>query len=358
MTLTQDFNTVESIIAKTMEYLSIPSVVGFEGFFMQFLYKDFQRLRLNVTKYPGLLEVSGSKPNQAIICAHIDRHGLISLGSGEYAYAAQYMKEIKYGEPNLASRKALENIIDRFVGEEVYAYDPRTALKLGKGKIRGTANTFMNGDAIFKIQDMTDPGHDVPIAYAKCAEAEGDHLKGQIDNTIGVATVYALFRAGYQGTAYLTTEEEIGKSWIHIAAHLKRMRIQTENLIVLDTSPYKEEAPLDNGTIVLRNRDRFGSFNKALTKSIMQRCETLNIPYQYKDKYLLDKGAKTTDLGTTELGRLVDHTKKRWNGASFQIPTNQYHTSCETTSKQAIYNFYIALKNMLVDDPLNLEIHA
>jgi hypothetical protein len=100
--LAQKFNKVESIIAKTMEYLSIPSVVGSEGFFLEHLYKDFSKRGLSAYKSPGLLTVHGDDPNSAILCAHIDRHGLISLGNGEYVYAAQYIREIKYGESNKA----------------------------------------------------------------------------------------------------------------------------------------------------------------------------------------------------------------------------------------------------------------
>src|SRR5688572_11984824 len=120
--LTQDFNDIETVIAKTMEYLSIPSVVGHEQFFINYLKKDFESLGALTVKHSGILEVYGNKPQDAVVCAHIDRHGLISLGKGEYAYAAQYIKEIKYGEANRSSRKELENLGKRFAGESVFAY--------------------------------------------------------------------------------------------------------------------------------------------------------------------------------------------------------------------------------------------
>jgi hypothetical protein len=108
--LTRGFNDVEMVIAKTMEYLGVPPVVGHEQFFVNYLKKDFEAIGLTASKHEGILEIHGAKPHSAVLCAHIDRHGLISLGKGEYAYAAQYIREIKYGEPNRASRRELENL--------------------------------------------------------------------------------------------------------------------------------------------------------------------------------------------------------------------------------------------------------
>ena len=104
---------IDLIIQKTAEYLAVPSVVGHEQVFMKFLRNDFEKLGLSVFRNDGVLEVQGKKPKEAIICAHIDRHGLISLGDDEYVYAAQYMKEIKYGENNLSSRVQVESIARR-----------------------------------------------------------------------------------------------------------------------------------------------------------------------------------------------------------------------------------------------------
>jgi putative aminopeptidase FrvX len=87
---------IDLIVKKTKEYLSVPSVVGHEKVFMEYLQDDFEDAGFTVFDYEGLLAVQGSAPDSAIICAHIDRHGLISLGDDEYVYAAQYMREIKY----------------------------------------------------------------------------------------------------------------------------------------------------------------------------------------------------------------------------------------------------------------------
>jgi hypothetical protein len=55
------------------------------------------------------------------------------------------------------------------------------------------------------------------------------------------------------------------------------------------------------------------------------------------------------------LGRLIQGTKRKWSGATIQIPTLMYHTSNETTSLQAIDSFYTFLSNILMDDPIDLR---
>lgn len=356
-TLTRGFNDVESIIAKTMEYLSIPSVVGFEQFFMEFLEQDFQKLGLSTIKYDGLLEVRGNNPSSAIICAHIDRHGLVSLGNGEYAYAAQYVREIKYGEEHKSSRKELKNIAKRFEDEPVFAYHPKTNARLGEGKI-STCNMCMDeGDSIFHVNDIEELGEAIPIAYARTARAEHNKIMGQIDNTVSIGVVYALFRAGFQGTTYLTTEEEIGKSWIHISNHLKNENIKTQELLVIDTSPYLDHSPMREGTVIFRNRDRFSIFNSNLTERLVNRCESLGMPYQIKDIDLIESGKDIDDLGSTELGRLIKEKERQWSGTTVQVPTTMYHTSNETTTRRAIKNYFRFLKNILIEDPMNFEIN-
>ena len=355
-TLTKGFNTTESIIAKTMEYLSIPSVVGHEQIFMDHLYEDFKSLNLSVTRRDGLLEISGKEPDSAIVCAHIDRHGLISIGNNEYAYAAQYMREIKYGEENRHSRKELLDIAERFEVERLNAYDSQTGFRLGEELIKTSRKALNNGDSIFLIDGLEEIEPDTPLAYARMAEAENGFLKGQIDNTISIGVIHALFKRGYQGTALLTTEEEIGKSWIHIAKHLEEQKIETQELIVIDTSPYISEAPLDDGAIILRTRDRFTHFNTALTQRLEKRCVELDIPYRIKDQVLLENGKEIDDLGSTELGRLTKEKERRWGGTTVQVPTNMYHTSAETTSYLAVENYYKFLRDLLVKNSIEFDI--
>ncbi len=344
------YNTV---VHKTVEYLSVPSVVGHERHFLNYLADDFKKLGLITKRHTGVLEVRGApEPNGLIISAHIDRHGLISNGDGHYAYAAEYVKEEKYGEANTTSHKIIKAISDRFIDEKVYAYDPKTGDRLGEGTIEQCVPAVDHIDSIFTINGMRDMPIDTPIAYARGSQHDEKKLVGQIDNVVSLGIIYTLFQNGFKGTALFTCEEEIGKSWVHMRRWLKRNKVESQNLIILDTSPYREAAPVEGNMVVLRNRDKSAEFNKDLVEKIKQRATELLIPFQFKDEYFLSMGLKTEDLGSTELGRIVHHSGGRWNGATIQIPTIEYHTSYETTSRGCIESFYGLLHNILVLKPL------
>lgn len=309
---------------------------------------------LSVFKYDGVLEVHGNDRKSAMICAHLDRHGLISLGDEEYVYAAQYMREIKYGENNKSSRAEVQSIAKRFEGEEIYAYHPDSGEILGHGIIQACYPNARNDDAMFYIEGFKRLEQNIPLAYARQAQFDDGQLSGQIDNVLSLALVHALFKSGYQGTALLTCEEEIGKSWIHIAQYLYGSRAYSNSLIVLDTSPYIEEDVIEQGPVILRNRDKSEIFNTELAQILKERCDELEIPHQFKDEMLLGKGKTIAQLGSTELGRLVQGSKGLWSGATIQIPTLMYHTSNETTTQTAIENYFNILHNILIKDPLSI----
>jgi putative aminopeptidase FrvX len=354
--LKNTFNDIEHVIAKTVEYLSIPSVVGHEQYFMHHLKQDFEKLGLSATVHPGVLEVHGRDPQAAIVCAHVDRHGLISIGGCEYVYAAQYMKEIKYGENNRNSQEEIKSISARFEGERLFAYDPKTGETIDDGIIQSCSPWKLKGDALFEVRDMRIIEQGLPLAYARTAEIQNDYIKGQLDNVISVATIYGLFKDGFQGTALLSAEEEIGKSWVHINRFLERNHIETRNLIVLDTSPYSDADPIKDGYIIFRNRDYSEVFDTELTAALQTRCREIELPFHCKDEYLITLGRTVDQLGSTELGKVIKNSKGRWSGSTVQIPTLMYHTSSETTSRTALKNFYGYLKNILIDDPLPLSI--
>lgn len=356
ITLTKRFNQIELLLAKTIEYLTVPAVVGHEHVFMRHLKSDFAKLGLNIQEYDGLLEVSGNTPLSAIVCAHIDRHGLISLGGGQYAYAAQYMRETKYGERNLNSEAEMKSIIDRFAGETIYAYDDATGKKIGKGLISKAEECPTIGHALFNVDDMIDVQEGTALAYRRTAELTDEYFKGQLDNTLSIGTVYALFKSGFQGTALLTCEEEIGKSWVHIRNYLQTKNISTQNLIVIDTSPFINRAPIKEGRLVFRNRDRHGVFNSMMLEEFKKRCKVLDIPIVIKDEFILSLPGKTLEnIGSTELGRLINHTEGQWSGTTVQVPTLSYHTSRETTSKTAILNYFRFLKDILIKNPVKFD---
>ncbi len=345
--------TSDNIISKTIEYLSVPAVVGFEQLFLNHLREDFTKLGLSAFLLDGLLVVSGKNPGSSIICAHVDRHGLISLGNGEYAYAAQYIKEIKYGENNRSSYAALESISERFADEIVFAYHPETGQKLGEGRIETCPSCMENGDSIFYVHDMPHIASNTPLAYGRTAREEDGHIKGQIDNAMSLGVVYELFANGFDGTALLTTEEEIGKSWLHIVSYLEEHNIESDKLLVLDTSPYNNNPePIEEGMVIFRNRDKSEHFNPELVSKLIDRCKKIKLPFQVKDEYILGLGRTPDELGSTELGRLIQGAEGRWSGATIQIPTRAYHTSNEMTTRKSIENYYAFLHNILIEDKL------
>ena len=342
----------DTVVAKTIEYLAVPSVVGHEGIFIEFLKQDFENLGIKVTEHKGVLELNGKAPRSAIISAHIDRHGLISMGGGDYAYAAEYIKENKYNVDGTPTQKMLAAIGERFNGEKMYAYDPETGNKLGEGVISCTGPEIIKNNCIFEIDGMADLAPDIPVAYARSAVSDGAYLKGQIDNVVSLGVIYALYQNGFQGTALLSCEEEIGQSWRHIQDWLEQSDIETKELIIIDTSPYRESAPIEAGMVVLRNRDKSGIFDTTLTEKIKQRCADKLMPFQCKDEYLINLGTDINSLGSTELGRIIQNADNRWSGTTVQIPTTEYHTSYETTSRQSIENYFALLQNILINEPI------
>jgi len=342
----------ETVVRKTIEYLAVPSVVGHEEYFFRYLAQDFENLGLSVTPGEGILEISGNQPYSSIISAHADRHGLISIGNGEYTYAAQHIKKEKYNEESVSSKNVLKAISDRFEDEIVFAYDPKTGDRLGEGEIETCDPCLADGNSIFYVRGMDEMPKNIPIGYARTAKSDGNILKGQIDNVVSLGIIYVLFQNGFQGTALISAEEEIGKSWIHLIKWLKEKKLETKELIILDTSPYRETAPVEAHMIVLRNRDKSASFNNTLVQKIKQRATDLLLPFQMKDEYFLEQGLKIPDLGSTELGRIIENSEGRWSGATVQIPTIEYHTSYETTNRGCIESFYALLHNILVTDKI------
>ena len=347
-------NAATLITDKTIQYLTIPAVVGHESVFIAALARDFEKLGLRAEAHEGLLAVHGTKPHSAIICAHIDRHGLISIGGGNYVYAARHIREIKYGEICLQSQSELNSIVSRFVGEAVYAYDTQSGLRLGDGTIEPADCEILEGENIFHIKGMEAMPPETPVAYARKARLEDGMLKGQIDNALSLGLVYALFEAGFQGTALLSCEEEIGKSWVPLSAYLDAAKQESQSLIVLDTSPYADLIPIQTGRVILRGRDMSAVFNPALVAALKTRCGALNIPFSLKDEDLLAAGKTVDQLGSTELGKLMKFKACRWSGATVQVPTMMYHTSNESASLASISNAFTVLKDILIEHPLSI----
>ena len=336
--------SIEQIVSEIVEatdcYLKIPAVVGYEKPLLDHLYEDYQALGYDAIRSDNIVRVSGNSPESAYLSAHVDRHGIVSIGKGDYRYAAHAIKNYKYDENEAAEALSqLEGICEQFETEHVYAYGRWTGEEITTGSVDHCHYCTKRSNLVFRIKDMEVMPEGIPVAYRHDKLDKGNgYLSGQIDNVMSVGLIYGLFKAGFQGTAIFTTEEEIGKSWKHLSLFFNQQGIETDQLLVLDTSPYDSSEPADSGKVVLRNRDSFGSFNISLVETLKQSATSLDIPIDIKDETLRAQGKKDDQLGRTELGRIIHENKGRWTGATVQIPTFNYHTNKESTTKLAIEN--------------------
>ena len=323
----------QRIITKLGEYLRKPSVVGYEQFFKHYLAEDFLREGYEVEEQEKLVIVrKKNTQSDKIITAHIGRQGLLVNAKQEFEYAT-FCQSPK--EHHLS-----DSIGKRFLGEIMYAYNEQGE-KLAQGKVEHFTETER---LLFDVEIMKTLPVGTPIAYlSKLVQKEG-RLSAQIDNVISVAVAYQLVQDGFDGTLLLTTEEETGKSWKHILHYLQDNNISTQQIITLDTSPYDNNHAIDEGVVVLRNRDESGMFNTQLVEQLGGKLEKADVPYEMKDEVLLKE---KKHLGRTELGRIVRETNGKYNGATIQIPTIHYHTNYETTSEKALMNYYKALRLVL-----------
>jgi len=322
------------------QLVRVPSVVGSEHPFFMTLKRELEELNVNVEYYDGVLVAKGSDPGSGYISAHADRHGLICTGHNEFQYAAYIAKNQADLKGNSNSEQLLKNFEMRFMEEKVQAYEPWSGSYLGLGIIKDTFLCERRNNIIFKIDgfDHLFPG--TPIAFMDKLEIDKDGMiSAQLDNVVSVAIIIYMYHLGYKGTAFFTASEEAGKSWRFLMEYFRRFDINTNELLVLDTSPYKTVEDINALDIVLRNRDENAYFRSPLKSKIKKIAIENNISYHYKDAYIKNtnsyKNSKTS-LGVTELGRIINGTKGQIQGTTLQLPTIGYHTSKETTNIKSI----------------------
>jgi putative aminopeptidase FrvX len=322
------------------QLIRTPSVVGAEHPFFINLKKELEELNLKVEYYDGLLVAKGSDPKSGYISAHADRHGLICTGKNEFQYAAFIAKNQADLLGNSNSEQLLKNFEMRFVDQKVQAYDPWSGSYLGISTINDAFLCERRNNIVFKIDNFDHLFPGTPIGFIdKLTINEDDTIHAQIDNVISVAVIIYLFQLGYQGTAFFTASEEAGKSWRFLLEYFKRFNITTNELLVLDTSPYNTMEDILHLDVILRNRDENGYFRSPLKNQIKKICLENKIDYHFKDAYLKNKYAHSGtkgSLGVTELGRIIKATKGSIQGTTLQFPTIGYHTVEETTTKKSI----------------------
>jgi putative aminopeptidase FrvX len=332
------------------QLIRIPSVVGAEHPFFMSLKRELEEIDLDVEYYDGVLVAKGSEPSSGYISAHADRHGLICTGHNEFQYAAFIAKNQADLKGNSNSEKLLKNFEMRFVDQKVQAYEPWSGSYLGIGKIQDAFLCDRRNNIIFKIDgfDHLFPG--TPIGFIdKLLISDDGLVSAQLDNVLSVAIIVYMYHMGYKGTAFFTSSEEAGKSWRFLLEYFRRFNISTKELLVLDTSPYKNIEEVSHLDVVLRNRDENAVFRSRLKNVIKNIAIENNISYHFKDAYLknmMSQEAKKSSLGVTELGRIINATKGSIQGTTLQIPTMGYHTVEETTHKKSIESMIMILKHL------------
>jgi len=334
------------------QLIRVPSVVGAEHPFFMVLKRELEEIDIKVEYYDGVLVAKGKEPTKGYLSAHADRHGLICTGHNEFQYAAFIAKNQADLLGNSNSERLLKNFEMRFVNQKVQAYQPWSGLYLGLGVIEDAYLCPRRNNIIFKIEDFDHLMPGTPIAFMDKLIINNDMVSAQVDNVISVAMIIYLYHLGYQGTAFFTAAEEAGRSWRFLLEYFRRFDISTDELLVLDTSPYKTAEEISALDIVLRNRDQNGAFRSPLKNKIKSIAIKNKIKYHFKDAYLKNimkqEGTKSGSIGVTELGRIIKASRGEIQGTTLQIPTIRYHTMEETASLKSVESIMFILKKLYI----------
>ncbi len=331
------------------QLIRIPSVVGEEHPFFMFVKRELDEMGVGVEYYDGVLVAKGAKPQSGYISAHADRNGLVCTGRNEFQYAAFIAKNRADLKGNSASEQWLNNFTERFVDEKVQAYEPWSGNYLGLGVIKEAQLCKRRNNILFSIEGFEHLFPGTPIAFMDRLELKDGCISAQLDNVISIAILIYMYAIGYEGTAFFTSGEEAGKSWRFLLEWFLRFDLCTNELLVLDTSPYKTLDEIQNIDIVLRNRDANALFRSPLKKKITKIAQKEGIRFDYKDiylKYKIEQNEGKGSIGVTELGRLIAATKGSIQGTTLQIPTIGYHTANETTTIKSVGSIITVLKRL------------
>lgn len=323
-----------------------PSVVGAEHSFFRVLQRELEERGASVTWYEGLLVARGNTPNGMMFSAHIDRHGLVCTGPNEFQYAAFVAGSRSDLLGNSVSEELMLTIADRFEGTPVFAYQPWSGSYNGSGTIKGASICENRHNLIFDVEGLEHLVAGTPVALRDNLRNANGYVMGQLDNVLTAAILVYLFEIGFQGTAFFTAQEEAGRSWRYLLEWFRRFGGSTNDLVVLDTSPYQTREEADNQHVVLRQRDANAGFNQAMTSQLEALCHEHGIRYSYKDKYIVEQnealiaaGAKPRSLGSTEMGRIIAASNGLVDGTTLQIPTTGYHTMHESAALESCEGF-------------------
>ncbi|MDO6805271.1 hypothetical protein Q4595_22655, partial [Wenyingzhuangia sp. 1_MG-2023] len=113
---------------------------------------------------------------------------------------------------NSVSEELMLQIVDRFVNEGVFAYDPWSGAYRGQGTIRNAYICPYRNNLIFELDGMSHLVAGTPVAFQDRLRIAQGRLYGQLDNVLTAAMLVYLFELGFCGTAFFTAQEEAGRS--------------------------------------------------------------------------------------------------------------------------------------------------
>ncbi len=336
----------EAYLSLLSSLIRSPSVVGSEHSFFRVLQRELEERGANVTWYEGLLVAQGNQPDSVMFSAHVDRHGLFCTGPNEFQYAAFVSGARSDLLGNSVSEQLMNKIVNRFESESVYAYEPWSGAYRGRGMIRNAYICEFRNNLIFEVGGLEHLVAGTPVAFTDKLRIENNALVGQLDNVLTAAALVYMFEQGFQGTAFFTAQEEAGKSWRYLLEWFRRFGGTTNQLIVVDTSPYPDLEAAQRQHLVLRNKDANATFNTELTKQLVSLCKQQNISIQMKDEYVdrlnaerAANGEPPVSLGSTELGRIISASGGLVDGTTLQIPSSGYHTLSESAPIASVSGF-------------------
>ena len=323
-----------------------PTVVGAEHSFFRVLERELEERGAKVTWYEGLLVAQGDDPQSAMFSSHIDRHGLICTGPNEFQFAAFVAGQMTDLLGKSVSDELMLTLMNRFEDTPVVAYEPWSGAYRGRGVINNAYICEFRNNLIFEVEGLEHVVAGTPVGFQDKLKIDEGLFSGQLDNVLTAAVLVHLYSLGFQGTAFFTAEEESGGSWRYLLEWFRRFGGSTNELYVVDVSPYRNREEADKQQVVLRNRDEFAEFNVETTQTLAQICEELGVEYTYKDLYIehMNNMHPGTDspqmsLGRTELGRITHKSEGLVHGTTLQIPTTGYHTMNEAASIESTLAF-------------------
>ena len=225
---------------------------------------------------------------------------------------------------------AVATICRRFDREAVVAYDRTTGATLGTGTVAHCDHCGIGSGLELVADGLPRLPAGTPVAFAPTLGIDSRWIRAQLDNVLSTAILMELITAGFDGTALFTCGEEAGRSWLGLQRALPE---RTNQLVVLDTSPFETHREAERGVVVLRQRDAGGRFDHERTTRLAAAAHTIGAETVWKDEILEGSGRP---LGRTELGRLIAATGGEMTGSTLQVPTTDYHSNRETTTTTAI----------------------